>query len=241
MHSVLSMRALRRMLAVAALSALPPATYGCASGAADDGAMTDDGGGTEPDAASTDAKPDHTVSEGGTADVRTTDTSSGGDTGPANGDDASDGGGPEGNAGDGGTDDATVDAASDTGVDSGVDVQADAEPDAGREAGVDAGIDAPVDTGVDTGPPDTGAPDTGAPDTGAPDTGVDAPVLPACATSYSMGNCTSYVAATVVSDNGHNWTCAKQDCANCGTTSMCAPGASGCPWGVVWTDEGACQ
>ena len=237
MHTVrLGMRALRRMLAAAALLALPVTAYGCASGG-DGGGATDDGGGLGPDGASgPDAKPDHTVSEGGTADVGTRDTSSGGDTGPVPANDASDDGGSdaEDGAGEGGTSDATVDAAGvdSGGADAGVDAHAEAGPDAGVDAGHDAGVDAAADTGVDSGPPDTGAPDAG----------VDAPVLPACAAAYAMGDCTSYAMGTIVSNNGHNWLCSNGNCANCGVpTSMCAPGESGCAWGVVWTDEGACH
>jgi peptidoglycan/xylan/chitin deacetylase (PgdA/CDA1 family) len=63
----------------------------------------------------------------------------------------------------------------------------------------------------------------------------------ACATAYAQGNCLSYVSGTKVSSNGHNWTCSNGNCANCASTSSCAPGGTGCPWGVVWTDNGACQ
>jgi hypothetical protein len=62
-----------------------------------------------------------------------------------------------------------------------------------------------------------------------------------CATAYAQSNCLSYVQGARVSNLGHNWVCANGNCANCATTSSCAPGASGCPWGVVWTDQGTCQ
>jgi peptidoglycan/xylan/chitin deacetylase (PgdA/CDA1 family) len=63
----------------------------------------------------------------------------------------------------------------------------------------------------------------------------------ACATPYAQGNCLSYVAGIKVSRNGHNWTCSNGNCANCASTASCAPGATGCPWGTVWTDNGVCQ
>jgi hypothetical protein len=64
---------------------------------------------------------------------------------------------------------------------------------------------------------------------------------PACAAAYAQGNCLSYVLNTKVSFNGHNWTCSNGNCANCAGYTSCAPGGTGCPWGVVWTDNGACQ
>ena len=63
----------------------------------------------------------------------------------------------------------------------------------------------------------------------------------ACLTPYAQGNCLTYIAGTKVSRNGHNWTCSNGNCANCASTGTCAPGATGCPWGVVWTDNGVCQ
>ena len=65
--------------------------------------------------------------------------------------------------------------------------------------------------------------------------------LPACAPAYAQGNCLSYVLGTKVASGGHNWTCSNGNCANCATFASCAPGGSGCPWGVVWTDGGACH
>jgi chitinase len=62
-----------------------------------------------------------------------------------------------------------------------------------------------------------------------------------CGTPYAQGNCGTYVQGTQVSNGGHNWTCANGNCANCASTASCAPGATGCPWGVVWTDNGTCQ
>jgi hypothetical protein len=62
-----------------------------------------------------------------------------------------------------------------------------------------------------------------------------------CATPYAQANCLSYVQGTRVSSGGHNWTCSNGNCANCASFSSCAPGGTGCPWGVVWTDDGACH
>jgi hypothetical protein len=44
-----------------------------------------------------------------------------------------------------------------------------------------------------------------------------------------------------VSYNGVNYTCANASCQNAGSNSSCYPGASGCPWGTVWTNNGACH
>jgi hypothetical protein len=66
-------------------------------------------------------------------------------------------------------------------------------------------------------------------------------MAPACYVAYSVNNCPSYTAGTRVSDNGHNWLCSNGNCANCSWQPGCVPGASGCPWGIVWTDEGPCQ
>jgi len=65
------------------------------------------------------------------------------------------------------------------------------------------------------------------------------PTTPQCSSLYAQSNCLSYVQGTVVSFSGHNWECTNGNCANCATFASCAPGASGCPWGVVWTDRGA--
>jgi hypothetical protein len=62
----------------------------------------------------------------------------------------------------------------------------------------------------------------------------------ACFTPYANSNCLTYVLGTQVSSGGHNWKCSNGDCANCATFPTCVPGASGCPWGVVWTDLGPC-
>jgi len=65
-----------------------------------------------------------------------------------------------------------------------------------------------------------------------------------CKPAYNSANCnvyTSYTPATQVSNGGHNWTCTNDNCRNCGQYASCAPGGSGCPWGTVWRDDGACQ
>jgi hypothetical protein len=63
----------------------------------------------------------------------------------------------------------------------------------------------------------------------------------ACRTAWARPNCLTYVQGIFVSRNGHNWECTNGNCANCATFPSCEPGASGCPWGVVWTDRGVCQ
>jgi peptidoglycan/xylan/chitin deacetylase (PgdA/CDA1 family) len=62
-----------------------------------------------------------------------------------------------------------------------------------------------------------------------------------CFTPYAQANCLSYLQGTQVSSGGHNWTCSNGNCANCSGYASCAPGGSGCPWGTVWTDDGACH
>jgi subtilisin family serine protease len=64
---------------------------------------------------------------------------------------------------------------------------------------------------------------------------------PACATPYAQADCLSYLFGTRVSSSGHNWTCSNGNCANCAGFASCAPGGTGCPWGIVWTDDGPCQ
>ena len=46
---------------------------------------------------------------------------------------------------------------------------------------------------------------------------------------------------TIVSSGGSNWTCSNGNCMNCSGYTSCAPGGSGCPWGTVWTNDGACH
>jgi hypothetical protein len=65
------------------------------------------------------------------------------------------------------------------------------------------------------------------------------PPGPACAPPYATGSCPSYTPGTQVSNGGHNWVC-DGACANCSIYAQCAPGAAGCPWGAVWTDQGSC-
>jgi hypothetical protein len=62
----------------------------------------------------------------------------------------------------------------------------------------------------------------------------------ACLPAYAQSNCLAYVAGIRVSENGDNWLCSNGNCANCSLYSTCAPGETGCPWGVVWTDLGPC-
>jgi hypothetical protein len=62
-----------------------------------------------------------------------------------------------------------------------------------------------------------------------------------CASAYSKSKCTSYSAGTRVSSNGHNYVCATSTCSECGADATCAPGKLGCPWGLVWNDNGACK
>jgi Ca2+-binding RTX toxin-like protein len=59
-----------------------------------------------------------------------------------------------------------------------------------------------------------------------------------CNPTYAQAACGSYGLGTVVSTSGHNWECTNGNCLACGSFSSCAPGASGCPWGAVWTDRG---
>jgi hypothetical protein len=68
----------------------------------------------------------------------------------------------------------------------------------------------------------------------------------ACWSAYNQGSCQTYTTGTKVSRNGHNYTCANANCANCWyTDGSCQPGAPAspaCPWGnSLWTDNGACQ
>ena len=64
---------------------------------------------------------------------------------------------------------------------------------------------------------------------------------PACLAAYAQANCVGYNLSTHVSFGGHNWSCTNGNCANCATNANCAPRGTGCPWGVVWSDDGACQ
>jgi hypothetical protein len=63
----------------------------------------------------------------------------------------------------------------------------------------------------------------------------------ACAAAYAQSNCVGYTVGVKISRNGHNWTCSNGNCSNCATNANCAPGGAGCPWGVVWTDNGSCS
>jgi hypothetical protein len=72
---------------------------------------------------------------------------------------------------------------------------------------------------------------------GPPNAGSGGSCLPA----YAQSNCLAYIAGTRVSAKGDDWLCSNGNCSNCDTYSTCAPGGTGCPWGVVWTDLGPCQ
>jgi uncharacterized protein YjbI with pentapeptide repeats len=62
-----------------------------------------------------------------------------------------------------------------------------------------------------------------------------------CAAAYVQSSCLSLTTGSKVSKSGRNYTCANANCMNCASYATCAPGATGCPWGVVWTDNGACN
>jgi hypothetical protein len=62
-----------------------------------------------------------------------------------------------------------------------------------------------------------------------------------CVSAYAQSSCVGYTPGTRVSSGGHNWTCSNGNCANCAGHTGCAPGGTGCPWGTVWTDDGACR
>lgn len=62
-----------------------------------------------------------------------------------------------------------------------------------------------------------------------------------CAAAFAKSACLSMDVGTEVSSGGHNWTCNNANCRNCDNVSTCEPSATGCPWGAVWTDNGACK
>jgi hypothetical protein len=62
-----------------------------------------------------------------------------------------------------------------------------------------------------------------------------------CYTPYAQASCYAYTLGIQVSRNGHNWTCSSGNCMNCAGNASCAPGATGCPWGIVWQDNGLCR
>jgi hypothetical protein len=70
---------------------------------------------------------------------------------------------------------------------------------------------------------------------------VSMPAPTSCPASFSPDGCLTHVQGTQVMLFGHRWECTSGNCANCATFAGCAPGASGCPWGVVWTDRGTCR
>jgi hypothetical protein len=60
-------------------------------------------------------------------------------------------------------------------------------------------------------------------------------------TPYANSACLGYQVGQHVSRNGHNYTCNNDNCRNCSQEPSCEPGAAGCPWGNVWTDDGPCS
>jgi hypothetical protein len=65
-----------------------------------------------------------------------------------------------------------------------------------------------------------------------------------CLVPYAQSSCITYTMGAQVSSGGHNWTCSNANCSQCATptySSACAPGGSGCPWGIVWQDNGPCH
>jgi hypothetical protein len=66
-----------------------------------------------------------------------------------------------------------------------------------------------------------------------------------CAAAYDQSHCNAqaplYDTGSTVSRNGHNYTCVNSNCRMCVSYASCEPGGTGCPWGTVWTDSGACQ
>jgi hypothetical protein len=62
-----------------------------------------------------------------------------------------------------------------------------------------------------------------------------------CAAAFAKSVCLNLTVGTKVSAGGHNWTCNNDNCRNCDNTPACEPGASACPWGAVWTDNGGCN
>jgi hypothetical protein len=100
---------------------------------------------------------------------------------------------------------------------------------------------APFDSAMDAGRITDADSGTGPGIEGGQDGGDDAAEeLPPCAAAYAVANCLAYIIGAEVSMNSRNWICSGA-CANCSTNSRCAPGRTGCPWGVVWTDDGACH
>ena len=67
------------------------------------------------------------------------------------------------------------------------------------------------------------------------------PSANSCRPRFAQSDCLTYAAGVVISSGGDNWRCTNGNCANCATIASCFPGASGCPFGVVWQDQGVCQ
>jgi hypothetical protein len=153
------------------------------------------------------------TSDGSTRDSTARDTSVG--------EAASDDGTADVGAYDGGGSDGTGDPDSQTGDDGAMDSGPPMPPDTGPGPGMDSGID-------------TGIP--------VQDAGRETSTnLPSCTAAYDQANCEGYLTGTTqVSSSSHNWLCIT-NCQDCAASSACAPGQTGCPWGNVWTDKGACH
>jgi hypothetical protein len=89
---------------------------------------------------------------------------------------------------------------------------------------------------------ESGGDDSSTVDTGVGDSSQDSLAdARTCATPYNQVGCDRYVPGTTVSRGGRNWLCSDGNCVNCSMFVSCAPGGTGCPWGIVWADEGPCR
>ena len=244
----LGARAFMRRIAVVAIAALPAAAPACAQGNATIGASqlaatSDTGARTGVDEAAEGA-PSYEAGTGASSD----------DGAQQEGQQEADTAGDE-NVVDAG-DESAEEAAAEVGAPTGDQDSAGGPAEASQDA---QGSDAQAGEDASAGAQPDGAPDSAASESdggGDVDTGpgvvadgaADSPSgpLPACAAAYDQANCLAYAqSTTIVSSGGHNWLCFTQNCRNCGdpppTGPQCAPGGTGCPWGAVWTDQGACQ
>jgi Pentapeptide repeats (8 copies) len=62
-----------------------------------------------------------------------------------------------------------------------------------------------------------------------------------CAAAYSQTKCSTYVAGVKVSRNGRNYIAVNGNAGQCASYAACSPGSTGCSWGLVWNDNGACN
>ena len=109
----------------------------------------------------------------------------------------------------------------------------------GKTGGGSAGKSGAGGSGTAGSTGSAGAAAAGAPSAGASSGGATGGG--SCAAAYANGACLNLNVGTQVSSSGHNWTCNDANCRNCATYPACAPGASACPWGAVWTDNGSCN